>query len=111
MSSRYLTVTYRKGKPLTAYLCLPRCTGDANVRVEPLRPGYLVDWTEDGRPIGIEMPSPSLVTVEGLNRVLSELHLDPVPPEEAAPDRCRLTLLEGFPPHADQPGPVRPQHL
>ena len=85
MSHRYLEVTYRKGKPLAAYLYLPRRSGDVSVRVEPHGPGFLVDWTEDGRPIGIEMPSPSLVTVEGLNRVLSELHLDPVAPEEVAP--------------------------
>ncbi|MBV8228855.1 MAG: DUF2283 domain-containing protein [Planctomycetaceae bacterium] len=85
MSHRYLEVSYREGKPLAAYLYLPRRSGDTSVRVEPHGDGFLVDWTEDGRPIGIEMPSPSLVTVEGLNRVLSELHLDPVPPEEVAP--------------------------
>jgi hypothetical protein len=44
-----------------------------------------VDRSQDGRPIGIEMPSPSLVTVEGLNRVLSDLQLDPVQPEEVGP--------------------------
>ena len=85
MSHRYLEVSYREGKPLAAYLYLTRRSGDTSVRVEPHGDGFLVDWTEDGRPIGIEMPSPSLVTVEGLNRVLSELHLDPVTPEEVAP--------------------------
>jgi hypothetical protein len=85
MSHRYLEVTYRKGKPLAAYLYLPRRGGDLSVRAEPHGPGFLVDWTQDGHPIGIEMPSPSLVTVEGLNRVLSELHLDPVAPEEVGP--------------------------
>ncbi len=85
MSYRYLEVTFRKGKPLAAYLYLPRRGDDVSVRVEPHGPGFLVDLTEDGRPIGIEMSSPSLVTVEGLNRVLSDLHLDPVPPEEVAP--------------------------
>jgi hypothetical protein len=85
MSSRYLEVTYRKGKPLAAYFYLPRRSGDVSVRVEPHAPGFLVDWTEDGRPIGIEMPSPSLVTVEGFNQVLTGLHLDPVLPEEVAP--------------------------
>jgi hypothetical protein len=85
MSHRYLEVTYRKGKPLAAYFYLPRRSGDTSVRVEPHGEGFLVDWSEDGRPIGIEMPSPSLITVEGLNRVLAELQLDPVPPEEVAP--------------------------
>jgi hypothetical protein len=85
MSYRYLEVTYRQGKPLAAYLYLPRRSGDTSVRVEAHGEGFLVDWSEDGRPIGIEMPSPSLITVEGLNRVLTELHLDPAAPEEVAP--------------------------
>lgn len=85
MSQRYLEVTFRRGKPLAAYLYLPRQPGDASARVEPHGPGYLVDRAEDGRPIGIEMPSPALVTVEGLNRVLSDLNLGPVAPEDVAP--------------------------
>jgi hypothetical protein len=85
MSQRHLEVTYRRGKPLAAYLYFPRRAGDASARVEPHGPGYLVDRAADGRAIGIEMPSPSLVTVEGLNRVLSELELDPVAPEDVAP--------------------------
>jgi hypothetical protein len=85
MSQRYLEVTYRKGKPVAAYLYLPRRSGDTSVRVEPHGEAYLVDWSADGRPIGIEMPSPSRITVDGLNRVLTELQLDPVPPEEVAP--------------------------
>ena len=85
MSQRYLEVTYRAGQPLAAYLSLPRREGDRSVRVEPHGPGYLVDWTEDGRPIGIGLPSPSLVTREGLNHVLAELHLEPAAPGEVAP--------------------------
>jgi hypothetical protein len=85
MARRYLEVTYRRGKPLAAYLYLPRRAGDTSARIEPHGPGYLVDRAEDGRPIGIELPSPSLVTVEGLNRVLDELGLEPVSPEELAP--------------------------
>jgi hypothetical protein len=85
MSHRYLEVTYRRGKPLAAYLYLPRQAGDTGARVESAAPGYLIDRTDDGRPIGIEWPSPSLVTVEGLNRVLANLHLEPVSPEDVAP--------------------------
>jgi hypothetical protein len=85
MSQRYLEVTYREGKPLAAYLYLPRREGDRSARVEPHGQGYLVDWTEDGRPIGIEMPSPSLVTLDGLNQVLAELNLKPAGPGEVAP--------------------------
>ena len=85
MSQRYLEITYRRGKPLAAYLYLPRQAGDKSVRVEPHGQRYLVDWTEDGRPIGIEMPSPSQVTLEELNDVLARLHLAPVAPDEVSP--------------------------
>ena len=85
MSGRYLEVTCRQGKVLAAYLYLPRQSGDVSVRVEKHDSAFLIDWTEDGRPVGIEMPSPSLVTLEGLNRVLADLNLDPVPLEEVAP--------------------------
>jgi hypothetical protein len=85
MSHRYLEITFRNGKPLAAYLYLPRQTGDKSVRVEPHGQGYLVDWSEDGRPIGIEMPSPSRVTLTGLNDVLAELSLGPLNAEEMSP--------------------------
>jgi hypothetical protein len=85
MTHRYLEITYLNGKPLAAYLYLPRQAGDKSVRVEPHGGGYLVDWTEDGRPIGIEMPSPSQVTLTGLNDVLAGLRLGPMAPEEASP--------------------------
>ena len=85
MKQRYLEITYRAGKPLAAYLYLPRRSDDRSARVEAHGPSYLVDWTEDGRPIGIEMPSPALVTLDGLNQVLTELHLEPAAPGELAP--------------------------
>ena len=85
MSNRYLEVTFRQGKPLAAYFYLPRRAGDVSVRVEPHGGLYLVDWTEDGRPIGIEMPSPSRVSLESLNQLLSEPRLEPVAPQELTP--------------------------
>ena len=85
MSHRYLEITYRNGKPLAAYLYLPRHGADKSVRVEQHGQGYLVDWTEDGRPIGIEMPYPSQVTLEQLNDVLAGLHLAPLAPDEVSP--------------------------
>lgn len=85
MRSCYLDVTYRRGRPLAAYLSLPRQRGDRSARVERRGPAFLVDWSADGRAIGIEMPSPSLVTLDPLNGLLAELHLDPLAPEELAP--------------------------
>jgi hypothetical protein len=85
MSPRYLEVTYRAGNSLAADLYLPRRDGDRSVRVEQHGPGSLLDWTEDGRPIGIEMSSPSLVTLERLNQVLAARHLEPAAPGDVAP--------------------------
>ncbi len=85
MSGRYFQVTYRDGKPLAAYLYLPRLPGDVSVRVEAHGPGYLVDHAADGRSIGVEMPSPSLVTLAGLNAVLETLGVDAASEAELSP--------------------------
>ncbi len=85
MSQCYLEVTFRRGKPFAAYLYLPRRPDDRSVRTEERGPGYLVDWTADGRPLGIELPSPAAVTLEGLNGVLTDLHLAPLTSEEVSP--------------------------
>ena len=84
MAHRYLEVTYRNGRALAAYLYLPRQEGDKSVRVAKYGE-YLVDWTEDGRPMGIEIPSPSQATLEGLNAVIAELHLAPLNADEISP--------------------------
>lgn len=85
MSQRYLEVTFRRGKPLAAYLYLSRRTGDRSARVEDRGAGFLIDWTADGRPIGIELTSPSRVTLEGVNALLAELALEPLAPEDISP--------------------------
>jgi hypothetical protein len=85
MSQRHLEITFRRGKPLAAYLYLPRRADDRSARVEELAPGYLVDRAADGRPIGIELASPGRVTLEDLNRVLAALGLVPLTAEDAAP--------------------------
>ena len=53
MKQPYLEVTYRRGRPLAAYYYLPRQDGDASVRTERFEGGLLVDFSTDGRPIGI----------------------------------------------------------
>ena len=87
MRGSYLEVTYRGGQPLAAYLYLPRQEGDRSVRVQKHRAGLLVDLTADGRPIGIEMAVPALVTVEAVNEVLVSYGLEPLDAVELAPLR------------------------
>lgn len=85
MKTLSLQVTYRKGKPIAAYLYLPRRTGDkAKSTREPVE-GLLVDYAADGRPIGLEIRSPGYVTVDQVNDVLDHLGLGRIAPEELAP--------------------------
>ena len=88
MSDRYLEVTYRGGRALAAYLYLPRVSSEKTVRTEKAAPGLLVDFAADGRPIGVEITSPRRVTVEALNAVLDELHVERLDSDEAAPLRA-----------------------
>jgi hypothetical protein len=85
MRARYLEVTFRKGKPLAAYLHLPRATGVRSARTEQMAPGILVDFAASGEPIGLEITAPSQVTVEQINAVLRALGLTTLTPEELAP--------------------------
>jgi uncharacterized protein YuzE len=85
MSKRYLEVTFRNGKPLAAYLYLPRNPGDVSIRTEKRDEGLLIDFTADGRPIGIEITAPTRLSLDAMNRVLATLHQDPATPQELAP--------------------------
>ena len=83
--STYLEVTFRYGKPLAAYFYLPRKEGDYSYSVKKHGPGLIVDLTEDGRPIGIEMAIPDTVTVEAVNEILHFYGLNPIESQDLAP--------------------------
>ncbi len=85
MSSTFLTITYRKGKAMAAYLQLPRQPGDKAARTKQAEQGILIDFAPDGRPIGVEITSPSTTGLETINRVLKSLNLEPVGASELAP--------------------------
>ena len=85
MKQRYLEVSYRRGKPLAAYLYLPRQPGDKSARTQQQEAGMLIDYAPDGRPIGVEMTAPSQVTLAAVNRVLATLQESPLTPAELAP--------------------------
>ena len=73
MKDSYLEVTFRHGKPLAAYLYLPRRPGAKSYRSRRADPGLVIDYSRGGKPIGIEITAPEQVTVVSLNRVLREL--------------------------------------
>ena len=82
----------RKGRPLAAYLYLARKPDDKAGRTERQDGGLLIDYTDDGRPIGIEITAPTKITLAALNQALSFAHQDPVTADDLAP------LLSSRPP-------------
>ena len=85
MRGRYLEVTFRKGRPVAAYLYLPRRGAERAARVSKASPGLLIDFNPDGRPIGIEITAPGRVSLAALNRVLTRLRQPRLQAEEMAP--------------------------
>ena len=88
MKSLYLEVTFRRGRPLAAYLYLPRAPGDKSDHVEQAGSGLLVDYTVEGKPIGIEITGPEQMGIAELNRVLADLHAPTVTKEDIVPLRA-----------------------
>jgi len=84
----YLEVTYRHGRPLAAYLFLPRRARDRSARTHRAAPGLVVDFARDGRPIGIEITTPSRVTLTAINRVLRSLGVPTLTRADLAPLRA-----------------------
>jgi hypothetical protein len=85
MSGAYLEVTYRRGLPLAAYYYLPRRPGDRACRTWRGPSGLLIDCTRRGRAIGIEITSPSTVSLAAMNRVLRDLGQRPIRRSELSP--------------------------
>jgi hypothetical protein len=85
MRKRYLQVSYRNGKPLAAYLYLPRQSSDRSARVERREQGLLVDYAADGRPIGIEITAPTKTSLSFMNQLLTDLNQQAATADELAP--------------------------
>ena len=78
-------VTFREGRPVVGYLYLERRAGDKSHRTALMGDGLVVDYAEDGRPIGIEITAPSKATPSAVNKVLEALHLPPASEDEFRP--------------------------
>jgi uncharacterized protein YuzE len=85
MKQPYLEVTYRRGRPLAAYLYLPRQKEDRSVRTARADPGMVIDFEQGGRPIGIEITAPTMITTSDLNRILTGLGAQSITREDLAP--------------------------
>jgi uncharacterized protein YuzE len=85
MKGRYLEVTFRKGRPIGAYLYLPRRGAERAVRVTKASPSLLIDYDASGKPIGIEITAPARVGPTALNKVLVRFGQPRLGPEDRAP--------------------------
>jgi hypothetical protein len=84
MNKPYLEITYRQGKPFAAYLYLNRLPGDKSARTE--RHGsWIIDFTADGRAIGIEFTQWGSVDIAELNRILTAAHHPAISGADLAP--------------------------
>ena len=68
-----LQVTYRKGRPFAAYIHLDRQHGEKIARSEEIAPEIVVDFAPDERPIGVEIISPDVTSVDEILAVFDKL--------------------------------------
>jgi uncharacterized protein YuzE len=88
MKEAYLEVTFRHGSPLAAYLYLPRRPGEKSYRTLRVEPGLIVDFSRNGKPIGIEITAPTKLAPTAVNRLLRELGMPALSREDLAPLRA-----------------------
>ena len=55
MKTVSLQITYRKGKPFAAYIYLSHQHSQKSVRTEAVTEDLLIDYAQDGTPLGIEV--------------------------------------------------------
>jgi len=80
-----LQITYRRGRPFAAYIYLGRGPGEKSARSEEMSPEIVVDFASDGRPIGVEVVSPDVVSRDEILGVFDRLGLGRPSAEDLAP--------------------------
>jgi hypothetical protein len=88
MKESYLEVTFRQGRLIAASYYLPRRPGQKSFHSIRIEPGLIVDLGRGGRPIGIEITAPEMISRAALNRVLKQFDLPPLTPADFAPLRA-----------------------
>jgi uncharacterized protein YuzE len=85
MKDRYLEITFRKGKPLAAYLYLTGKKGVQCVKAIKIDEGLIADYDQNGVPVGLEIVSPATASVQQIKDALEKLHVEPISENELAP--------------------------
>jgi uncharacterized protein YuzE len=85
MKEPYLEVTFRHGRPLAAYLYLPRRSDQQVQGTRQAGEGLVVDLDRDGVPVGIEITAPGKISLASLNELLRHHHLPEVTQADVDP--------------------------
>jgi uncharacterized protein YuzE len=85
MHDKYLEVTFRKGKPVAAYLYLSRRNNAQSIRTKRFKAGIIVDFDESNNAIGVEITAPNKIQIHEINEVFQMLRIPPFSDEELAP--------------------------
>ncbi|MBC8554484.1 MAG: DUF2283 domain-containing protein [Candidatus Brocadiales bacterium] len=85
MKDRYLEITFRKGKPLAAYLYLTGKKGTQCAKTIKIDEGLIADYDQDGVPVGLEIISPATASVQQIKDALEKIHVEPIDEYELAP--------------------------
>lgn len=85
MDSRYLEITFRRGRPLAAYLYLVGSARTRSQRSEAIDQGLVLDYGPDGALIGIEITAPTTTGVDEVNAVLQRHQLPLLAVDELSP--------------------------
>ncbi len=88
MKEPFLEVTFRRGRPMAAYLYLPRRPAEKSYRTSRVEPGLVIDFNRRGKPIGIEITAPGRLSLAALNKVLRDLGLPPLKRADLLPLRA-----------------------
>jgi uncharacterized protein YuzE len=89
MTEQSLQVTYRKGRAFAAYLHLSHETGEKSAKTVASADGLLVvDYAENGQPVGVEITAPQAVPLERLNALLVDLGQLPLAEQDYRPVRA-----------------------
>lgn len=81
----FLEVTFRHGRPLAAYLYLPRRADQEVHGTQRAGEGLVVDLDRDGVPVGIEITAPQQVSLPTMNEILRNYDLPEVTQADMGP--------------------------
>jgi hypothetical protein len=88
MKAPLLEVTFRRGRPMAAYLRLVR-TGHGTVKeTKEVFPSLFVDLSETGKPLGVEILAFDARTLDRVNEVLGSLGYPVLSADELDPIRA-----------------------